>query len=300
LEGSGAGGNRLFGSEAFLKHADKGYFSLTKEQHMETEDLTTVFKALSHPARREILDLLKRGPLTTNEVSEQFEVSRYQVMKHLDLLEEANLVLVRRKGRMRYNYLNPVPLRQMYDRWVSQYESGLAGSLLKFKEQMERGTSNMVQGKLKHDSFEIELEVTIDAPREKVYEALTRDIDMWWAYRLGGERKSNLHVEPKFGGRFYEDWGNGEGAVWGTIYYIKSPEEIRVNGPLGMKGAVNSDYSYVLEAKGDSTVLKLSHHATGLLDPESEQSFRHGWQELLGQFLKDYVETGKTPAKTQR
>ncbi len=266
---------------------------MTNDGHMEKEDLTSVFKALSHPARRTILDLLKKGPLTTMELSGQFHVSRYQVMKHLQFLEEANLVLVRRKGRSRYNYLNSVPLRQMYDRWVSQYESGIAGSLLQLKEQIERGTDEMTQDQAKKDSFEIEMEVVIDAPREKVFHALTKDIDKWWAFRLGRERASTLHFEPKFGGRFYEDWGNGEGAVWGTVYYFKSPEEIRVNGLLGMKGAVNSDYTYVLEEKGTSTVLKLSHHATGLLMPDWEEAHRQGWQELLGKHLKDYVETGK-------
>ncbi|MGB8954679.1 MAG: metalloregulator ArsR/SmtB family transcription factor [Tumebacillaceae bacterium] len=252
----------------------------------ETEDLTAVFKALSHPARREILDLLKRGPLTTNDISDQFEVSRYQIMKHLQFLEEASLVVVRREGRMRYNYLNSVPLRQMYDRWVSQYESGLAGNLLHLKAHLERGTQQMA----KHDTFAIEMEVTLDAPREKVFESLTRDIDKWWAYRLGENRPSQLHLEPKLGGRFYEDWGNGEGAVWGTVYFVKTNEELRLNGPLGMTGAVNSDYTYRLEEKGNSTVLKLSHKAAGLLDPQWEEMHRHGWQELLGDFLKKYVE----------
>jgi DNA-binding transcriptional ArsR family regulator/uncharacterized protein YndB with AHSA1/START domain len=265
---------------------------------METQDLTTVFKALSHPDRRNILDLLKRGPMTTNELSEQFDVTRYQVMKHLGILEEAKLVLVRRKGRERYNHLNPIPLRQMYDRWVSQYESGIAGSLLDLKAHLERGSQDMQQQDVrKKDSFEIEFEVTIQAPREKVFESLTKDINKWWAYRLGEGRPSTLHFEPKFGGRFYEDWGNGEGAVWGTVYYIQSPAEIRVNGPLGMKGAVVSDYTYVLEEQGDSTVLKLSHQATGLLHPEWEAQHRHGWGELLGQFLKEYVESGKTPGQ---
>ncbi|HEU4965657.1 MAG TPA: metalloregulator ArsR/SmtB family transcription factor [Bacilli bacterium] len=260
---------------------------------METDNLTAVFKALSHPDRRQILDLLRRGPMTVNEITEQFAVSRFQVMKHLGLLEEAQLVLVRRKGRERFNYLNAVPLRQMYDRWVSQYESGLAGSLLAFKEQMEKGSQEMEL--TKKNSFEIEMEVTIQAPREKVFAALTQDINQWWAYRLGGERTSTLHLEPKMGGRFYEDWGNGEGAVWGTVYYFQAPAEIRLNGPLGMKGAVNSDYSYVLEEQDGATVLKLSHQAVGLLQPDWEEAHRHGWQELLGQFLKEFVEEGKTP-----
>ena len=257
---------------------------------MEQEELSLLFKALSHPARREILDLLKGEPKSTNEICEQFEVSRFQVMKHLDILEEARLVLVRRQGRTRYNYLNAVPLRQMYDRWVSQYESGMAGNLLAFKEHIERGLAPMAA---KKDTFEIEMEVKIEAPREVVFAALTRDIDQWWAFRLGQGRESKLTLEPKFGGRFYEDWGNGEGAVWGTVYYFKAPEEIRLNGPLGMRGAVNSDYSYVLEEQGNATVLKLSHQAAGLLDPEWEEQHRHGWQELLGKLLKEFVEGAK-------
>jgi DNA-binding transcriptional ArsR family regulator/uncharacterized protein YndB with AHSA1/START domain len=257
---------------------------------MENDDLTVVFKALSHPERREILDRLRQRPMTTGELSEGSAVSRYQVMKHLNLLEEANLVLVRRAGRLRYNHLNPIPLRQMYDRWVSQYESGIAGSLLNLKGQLEGSLKQMELGKPKYDSFEIEMEVTIDAPRALVFDALTRDINQWWAYRLGEARPSTLHFEPKMGGRFYEDWGNGEGAVWGTVYYIQSPQEIRVSGPLGMKGAVTSDYTYVLEEKGSSTVLKLSHQASGLLHPDWEKNHRHGWQELLGDFLKAFVE----------
>lgn len=264
---------------------------MTNAQGKE-KDLTVVFKALSHPARREILDLLKRGPMTTNEVSERFEVSRYQVMKHLDLLEEANLVLVRRKGRMRYNYLNSVPLRQMYDRWISQYESVVAGSLLKLKEQLERGNSEMNQEQLKKDSFEIEMEVTINAPRSRVFDALTKDIGNWWAFRVGA-KDSKVILEPHLGGRFYEDWGNGQGAIWGTIYYLQAPQEIRLSGPLGMQGAINSHYTYVLEEVDISTtILKLSHHTTGLLHPNWEESHRQGWELLLGKFLKDYVEKG--------
>lgn len=57
-----------------------------------------------------------------------------------------------------------------------------------------------------------------------------------------------------------------------------------------MRGAVNSDYSYVLEELGDATVLKLTHQAAGLLDPEWEEQHCHGWQELLGKLLKEFVE----------
>ncbi|MCF6409036.1 SRPBCC family protein [Pseudalkalibacillus salsuginis] len=148
---------------------------------------------------------------------------------------------------------------------------------------------------LKLDTFQIEQEITINAPRGQVYKALTEEIDQWWAYRLSGTAKSTLTLEPKVGGRFLETWHNDEGALWGSVMYVKAPEEIRLNGLLGMRGAVNSAYSFLLEDKGDETILKVSHHASGLLDPQWKEMHDSGWKELIGKFLKEYVESGKKP-----
>jgi uncharacterized protein YndB with AHSA1/START domain len=214
-------------------------------------------------------------------------------MKHLDILEQAGLVIVRRSGRTRLNYLNAIPLQQVYNRWVSKYESGIAASLTNLKEKLEqeeRGTSQLENTQTTAlGSFQIEQEITINAPISKVYEALTKDINSWWAFRLG-EENSTLTLEPALNGKFYEDWGNGQGALWGTVLYIKENEEIRLNGLLGMKGAVNSAYTYKLEEKGSGMVLKLSHHAVGLLEPQWEEAHRHGWNELLNVRLREYVE----------
>lgn len=261
---------------------------------MESHELTEMFKALAHPSRVEILDFLKDGPMTTGELSDKFDVSRYAVMKHLNILESAGLVVVRREGRIRLNYLNAVPLQQLYNRWVSKYESQLASSLLNLKNKLEDEERRIVemdnnQEKMKLGSFQIEQEVEIRASRERVFKALTEEINEWWAFRLGA-KDSRFSFEPKINGVFYEDWGNGQGAVWGTVIYLKEQEEIRMNGLLGMKGAVNSNYTYKLEERGNSTVLKLSHHAVGLLEPQWEEAHQHGWHELLGQYLKKYVE----------
>ncbi|MGM7702618.1 helix-turn-helix domain-containing protein [Pseudalkalibacillus sp. Hm43] len=264
------------------------------------DDLSTTFKALSHPIRRQILDALINGPMSTGDLNERFpDVTRYAVMKHLGMLESANLITIRRVGRVRLNYLNAVPLREMYNRWVNKYEDQDAHSLLSLKEKAEQsvGRHEEMENGLKQDSFQIEQEITINATRDKVFKALTEDINDWWAYRLNGDQGSTLSFEPKVGGQFLESWGDGEGALWGVVTYIKAPEEIRMNGLLGMRGAVNSAYTYSLEEKGDQTVLKLSHHAYGLLDPQWRDAHDGGWQELLGQFLKEYVESGKRPEK---
>ena len=260
-------------------------------------DITQMFKALSHPARVEILDFLNNGPMTTGELCDKFQVSRYAIMKHLDILEQVCLVVVRRQGRERYNYLNAVPLQQLYNRWVSKYESKLSSSLLNLKDKLEakeRGTLNMdnKQTKLAFGTFQIEQEVTIEASIDRVFKGLTEDINAWWEFRLGGKDSKQLILEPKMNGLFYEDFGNGQGVVWGTVIYYKEPEEIKLIGLLGMRGAVNSHYSYKLETKGSATVLRLSHDAVGLLEPQWEEEHRKGWAYLLGK-LKEYIESNK-------
>lgn len=258
------------------------------------DDITPLFKALAHPARVEILDFLNNGPMTTGELSDKFEVSRYAIMKHLDILEQVSLIVVKRRGRERLNYLNAVPLQQLYNRWVNKYESRLASSLLNLKgklEAKEGGEMDMESkaNKLAFGTFQIEQEVTIEASPERVFKSLTEEINDWWEFRLGGQN-SKLILEPKVNGIFYEDCGKQEGIVWGTVIYFMKPAEIRLNGLLGMKGAVNSYYSYKLEPIGSSTVLKLSHEAVGLLEPQWEEEHRKGWAFLLGK-LKEFTET---------
>jgi DNA-binding transcriptional ArsR family regulator len=106
---------------------------------MKADDLTPVWKALADPTRRRILDLLKDGPHTTGAICDAFPLSRYAVMKHLGILERAGLVLVSRQGRERWNYLNAVPLRQIYERWISGYSDLWAASLLELKRRVEAG-----------------------------------------------------------------------------------------------------------------------------------------------------------------
>ena len=97
-----------------------------------------VWKALSDPTRREILDLLGNGPRTTGEVCERFgRLSRCGVMKHLGILERAGLVLVRREGRFRWNHLNPVPIQSIYERWISPHVGQRAAVALRLKRHLE-------------------------------------------------------------------------------------------------------------------------------------------------------------------
>lgn len=103
-----------------------------------TEDLDPVWKALSDPTRRTILDLLRRGAKTTTEIVEAFpEMTRHAVMKHIDVLRAAGLINTREEGRRRINSINPVPIRRIYERWMGPFSELWSNTLLRIKEDVE-------------------------------------------------------------------------------------------------------------------------------------------------------------------
>ena len=101
-------------------------------------DLDAIWKALANADRRRILDLLRDGPLTTGDVALHFpDLSRFAVMQHLRVLEEAELVVPRREGRKRYNFLNPVPIQEIFDRWVGRYVQPWTEALVSLRDELE-------------------------------------------------------------------------------------------------------------------------------------------------------------------
>ena len=103
---------------------------VTIQSHMRRDGLDPIFKALADPTRRGLLDLLRDEPRTVGDLAEAFPgLSRYAVMKHLRVLEDAGLGRTRKDGRKRWKHLDPAPLRRMYERWVSPYADLWAASL---------------------------------------------------------------------------------------------------------------------------------------------------------------------------
>ena len=103
-----------------------------------------MFQALADPTRRGILDrLFSREVQTLNELAAAFadDMTRYGVMKHLGVLENAGLVVARRVGREKHHYLNPVPIKQIHDRWIGKYAERRASALLTLKRHVEEKTS---------------------------------------------------------------------------------------------------------------------------------------------------------------
>ncbi|GJM09830.1 MAG: transcriptional regulator [Lysobacteraceae bacterium] len=105
---------------------------------MTPDPLEDVWKALAHPVRRSILDAIRDEPKATGELTALFpEVSRFSVMQHIKVLEKGQLLSRRKQGRHCIHYINPVPIQQIYHRWVRHYESNWAESLVSLKNQLE-------------------------------------------------------------------------------------------------------------------------------------------------------------------
>ena len=117
--------------------------SVNKEE--QQQDL--VWKALSDPTRRSILDSLKDGARTTGDLCEQFpKMGRTGVMKHLDILQRAGLIEVRREGRTRWNSLNPIPIRRIYERWIHPHVGQMASGALRLKRIVESKNTSENKG----------------------------------------------------------------------------------------------------------------------------------------------------------
>jgi DNA-binding transcriptional ArsR family regulator len=118
--------------------------SLTGDQKVTyssrvADDDGLVFKALADPTRRSLLDrLFARDGRTLTELESELEMTRFGVMKHLRVLEEARLVITRRSGRKKLHFLNPVPIRLIYDRWIDKYTERQVSALADLKAELEK------------------------------------------------------------------------------------------------------------------------------------------------------------------
>jgi DNA-binding transcriptional ArsR family regulator/uncharacterized protein YndB with AHSA1/START domain len=265
---------------------------------MTDQGFDIVWKALSDPTRRGVLDLLRDRSRTTSELTDAFpSLSRYAVMKHLGILVDAGLVLVRREGRKRWNHLNAVPLQQVHERWVSRFAGLSASGLLGLKDTIENltGGDAMSAETLESagTSVQIEQEITIAAPRSKVFDALINRMDEWWAFRVAGEG-TTVTLDARPGGQFLETRGDdGHGEYWGTVQAIRENELLRIEGPMGTTTPMIGVHSYKLEDADGGTLVKLSHRGFGELIPEWRDNYSHGWQYLIGVCLNGLVVDGK-------
>lgn len=253
-----------------------------------SEPTEAVWKALSDPARRTILDLLRSGPRTTGTLCEAFDMTRFGVMKHLRVLEGSNLIVVERKGRERWNYLNAVTLKQATDRWLSPFQQTWAARLTALVEQVSEGEKSMPQAS--NLGLDVRYQVLLPAPMHRVFTALTENIDAWWGtlYRQGG-KQSVMTLKPEINAPLIETRPDGHAILWARVEEIRAPYLLYLSGRFAVPGAVAGRIHYDLDDQDGQCLLKVSHTALGDIDETVRANFTAGWSDLLDVKLRKYL-----------
>lgn len=142
------------------------------------------------------------------------------------------------------------------------------------------------------ESVRIEMEVTIAAAPEPVFEALTRKVSAWWGPPYLHGDATDIVLEPRIGGRFYEVWGEDEGVLWATVTSLRRPRELRLVGPMRMPEPTHGVVTFQLEPRDDATIVRLLHEAFGRIGEQTRASYEAGWKDLLDIRLRPLVERG--------
>jgi uncharacterized protein YndB with AHSA1/START domain len=184
---------------------------------MTGDDDAPVFKALADPTRRFLLDrLLARDGRTLGELESELEMSRFGVMKHLRVLEEAGLVVSRRSGREKLHFLNPVPIRLIHDRWIGKYTEQRAATLADLKSRLEGPDTTATTQAFR---------VHVKANPEAVWEAITSPE---WTTRYGYRTPSEYDLRP--GGAF-RSLANEDMKAMGTPDIVAEGEVLEADPP---------------------------------------------------------------------
>ncbi|WP_405595700.1 metalloregulator ArsR/SmtB family transcription factor [Streptomyces sp. NBC_01410] len=236
-----------------------------------------VFKALADPTRRSLLDeLFRQDGQTLSALEARFGISRFGVMKHLKQLEEAGLIVTRRRGREKLHFLNPVPIRLVHDRWVSKYAEPWAAALSGLKSRLESPMEKV---------FEIYIRTT----PERLWEAIT-DPEIRSKYNFGMRVTSDW--QP--GGRFEMSSPKADGLLGeGEILEIDPPRKL-VQSMVALwsdevKAEGTSRVTWDIEPVGDSCRLTVTHDQ---LREGANEELYGGWPMILSG-LKTWLETGE-------
>src|SRR5713101_4266335 len=194
--------------------------------------MDAVFKALADPTRRSLLDeLFKEDGQTLRALEQRLPMTRFGVMKHLRVLEEAGLVTTKRRGREKLHYLNPVPIRLVHDRWVSKYAEPWAAGLSGLKQRIEEQTDmQRVEEQTKMDSEKSGRRPWTASPEEKVFEIYIKTTpERLWEAITDEEMRRRYN----FGVGVASDWTpgsryelvhpNGGGIAEGEILEVEPP-----------------------------------------------------------------------------
>ncbi len=240
--------------------------------------MDAVFKALSDPTRRALLDSLRdRGGQTLTELESGLGMTRFGVMKHLRVLEDASLVVTRKSGRFKHHYLNALPIQEVADRWMAPYAKPLARFALDLKNSLE-GPPTMP---IKPD---LVLETYIRTTPKALWDALINP-DKTSLYYYGSRVESSL----KKGSPFRYTGGDGKVMLDGEVIDVVPEKRLETTFLAAwVPGAAPTRVVYEIEPMGDVVKLTLTHYEV----EKSQAGAESGWQVILSG-LKTYLETGK-------
>ena len=259
------------------------------------DDLALLWKALSDPTRREILDRLRERPWTTGELAESFPSTRFAVMKHLEVLVEAGLVLPRKQGRERWNHLNAQPLQALYERWVRPYEAHWAGGLQRLKTwpngrkgRMRWRTTGSAWCRSSWRSGSRRGRNGSGGPWSKRSAAGGRGIST--PGRTRGDSSSSRAWEG--GCTRTGETAPGRSGTWSPRSIPPRPWPHRTDARR-LRGTRDSLLRLVLRPEGEETVLELTDSEFRRPTEKAHASLEEGWRELFEKAFKTYVEQGE-------
>ncbi len=255
-----------------------------------------VFRALADPTRRALLDDLRQGPKPLGQLAQRFDMTRFGVSKHLGVLREAGLVVLEERGRERWHHLNPVPIRGVYRRWIRSFEVDDADRLLKLRERALAVPGERTMSPTEAPPTGVQnilVEILIEAPRERVWNTMVLETSSWWHEDFyTAPAPGGFHIEARLGGHMFEDWGGGEGQIWGQVVGLRAPEFLQVSGDSSKDwgGPHRSIMTWRLTEEDGSTRLTLEHSIFGHVSPATSASLESGWLTLFRDGLKAFVE----------
>jgi uncharacterized protein YndB with AHSA1/START domain/DNA-binding transcriptional ArsR family regulator len=236
-----------------------------------------VFRALADPTRRYLLDaLFVRDGRSLTELESELEMSRFGVMKHLRLLEEAGLVVARRSGRKKLHFLNPVPIRLIHDRWIDKYTEPWAAVLSDLKQRLE-------------NTMEKVYEIYIRTTPQRLWDAIT---------------DPEIRSKYNFGARVDSDWKVGSRLVMsvpkagqllgeGEVLEVEPPRRLVHTMVALWSDEVKSEGAsrviWQIEPVGDSCCLTVTHDE---VREGANAELYGGWPMILSG-LKTWLETGE-------
>jgi len=238
-----------------------------------------VFKALADPTRRQLLDSLRdKAGQTLTELEQGLGMTRFGVMKHLRVLEEAKLVTSRKEGRFKYHYLNALPIQEVADRWIAPYQKPFARYALNLKAMLESRQTMP-------DKPDFVLETYIRTTPAALWDAITNP-EMTRQFYYGGRVQA---PELKVGGRFFYLDPNGEMNLDGEIVEIVPQKRLVTTfKALWAPDGALTRVQYEIEQLGETCKLTLTHFDAAA----AKAGVETGWPMILAG-LKTLLETGK-------